>query len=711
MPKHSSDEDDAFSANVLPHDRLSVPYPADVIRLLVASYPDGLVCRDKNGYTPLLLAMVENESLPDVEIVDLLLGKRTPTHDDLPEWAEDMPLHRLSDARYMNPAMLPFAKTRQLPLHIAAEELLADPAIMESIRDSYPGAIGVQDSLGRTPLHISLGSYRKIPVDPRVLSLLYSDQVAQVRDDRGRLPLDVLLDSASTLPPKEPRAWAAGGSYEESTIYQRFVDASIIGSAKPHTMREKRAFLHRLRNLPPWLRKRACSSSFVQELILEDLANPWKFAFFIFEGLLVLALITVFRLQINGFVNTSRSSTYLATWYTYAVYTSAFLRIAFQATLWAVTASIRQFHHLCLFNIWRWIDFWAMFLTVVTSVLLYGNTPDGRLLSLSTVTTGLLWLSFLGYLSTWWYGVSLFLGGLYKVSMNFTIGCAILAKFSHFVGKISCYLAWPAILFGSLITMFAQMLYTQLQINCSAAIHNAPVCSVRDSYRVIYMLVRGDPLVDPVGFDHMSNDAIVIITFFLLLLFLFFLAFVVMILLAATRLDFADIALGSFWEPNLAFVVTLSDLGLRPRRRGVLACWDVIETRMEETWHFLLGSVVGTRGKHWYAKAPSATTNPFFARVFFCLVACVAMPLWIVAGAFTLGIMWPPQVRRAIVKPMICRSCWRNPGDPTNSTVHEVARLRDEIARLKIMSYERSGDVEKELRDLKAILCAAMKED
>jgi hypothetical protein len=98
------------------------------------------------------------------------------------------------------------------------------------------------------------------------------------------------------------------------------------------------------------------------------------------------------------------------------VYGVATLRLLFFVGCHGIiTVYLGQFQYLFLFNTSRWIDMIAMIMTVATSVLLYGSTEYGRLMTLGTVTTGFLWLSLWGYLVTFSYGVSIFLGGLFKV--------------------------------------------------------------------------------------------------------------------------------------------------------------------------------------------------------------------------------------------------------------------------------------------------------
>jgi ankyrin repeat protein len=402
--------------------RASVPNVIAVLRLFAAAYPEGLVLRDARGLTPLLAALLVRDSLPNVEIVEILLGKRSPGYESPPEWAQDMPLHKIAGAKYMNPAMVPVLESNQLPLHVASEEMLANYFLIESIYESYPGAIQIQDSVGKTPLHLALSNYRRIPVDPRVISLLLTDRVAQTFDDDGNLPFDLLIENAKSLPSTQPRAWSfdesSGGrklTADASSVYERFFSVSILGQGRPNDSAEAKLFLNRLRSLPIWLRRQACTASFVQELLIEELSSPWKCAYVLFDGFVLGCLICVFRIQIQEYVDSVESGEILSSWYI-SVYATAASRLICQAILWSFSASLAEFQQAVLLNGWCWIDGGAMVLSIVTSVLMYGTYDVDVLLTLGTASTGLLWLTLIGYFARWWYGMAVLTGALSKVS-------------------------------------------------------------------------------------------------------------------------------------------------------------------------------------------------------------------------------------------------------------------------------------------------------
>ena len=401
--KTSDDEEDEEMTPSL-HERRSVTETIHMLRVMANAWPESLGMRDERGATPLLQAMQLRDSFPSVELVQVLLGPPEVG----PDWAQDLPTES------SHPARIPNMETGQLPLHIAAEEAATDVALIRTLVDCFPAAVHVQDGHGRTPLHLAFHNYRRVSPDPRVLELLFSERVALTVDDYGQRPLDRLLEHAHILPRDKPRNANAGGA----SIYQKLLNASILGSTHPVTPAQVDDFLRSLRSFPPWLRAEACATIVVQDMLTSKVASPWKSASILLDGLALFVLIIVFRLQMKEFMDQLYDDRTLSSWYTYLVYATAIVRFFARLVFGFLSTSIGEFRHLCLCNIWYWIDIWAMFMSIVTSIVLYGSTSDERLLNLGTATTILLWLSLVGYLSSWCYSMAIFTGGFLKVSLS-----------------------------------------------------------------------------------------------------------------------------------------------------------------------------------------------------------------------------------------------------------------------------------------------------
>jgi ankyrin repeat protein len=653
------------------------PIPASMsglLRVLIAAYPEALVTRDGHGRTPLLHALLHTDALPSIDVVELLLGMRTPGYQGVPTWAEDLPMRQ--GERYSNPAMVPTLDSNQLALHIVAEECLDNYDLVSRVYDAYPGARLVQDARGRTPLHVALGNYRKIAVEERLLELLFVDSIARCPDDDGKIPLDLVLQQQHRL-----EAPCHG-----SKIYQDFFHASIDG---PKNARQSRELLRRLRQLPPVLRKQACAAGFVQELLVEELASPILMFVILLNGCVLAALITIFRLELDEFARMQVSSTVLsnndptvsssiiADWYSTAIFVLAGYHLASQVVYWIAAAYMSELYHLCLSSFWRWVDVAGAILPIATAFIISANAAEGDLIiQLGTATTGLLWLSVLGYLVHWWHGMAVFMGGATKL-----------------VGL----LVWPALATGILVVAFAQMFLTLPQLECIDG--NATICSIHEAYYMVYELLLGQPVMD----ESLSSGMIALVGVFTALLIWLMISVLCTTVAEATKLDRHQIALECYWEPRLALILSLVLGEPKPKIEEPPTCMERYCSALEIQWHVLTAAIQGTNGSkevHWYA----CCLQPR-AIIPLRILAVLVIPLWLILGFVTFGLLWPPQVRRWV-------SATRTPtkGEKEENSTEKLSGVKNEILQLKRMSYEQTNCVQREIEELKQLLMRAMQE-
>lgn len=254
------------------------------------------------------------------------------------------------------------------------------------------------------------------------------------------------------------------------------------------------------------------------------------------------------------------------------------------------------------------------------------------------------------------------------------------------------------------------MFYTLLSIDCTDAIAVTTVCSVRDTYRVVYLLLRGESLVSVDGTEEMSPEAIILVALFLFCFALLLLALFVTILIAALQFDFEEIALGSYWEPKLSFILAMNELSCRrPSAHDEPSCGQRLMAKLELAWDLMILSLVGgesNQGKHWYA---SSSRSRCLAWPLWMLSIFV-VPIWFVLGCATLGLLWPPQLRRIIFRPVTSAARVKG-AKAAEESASQIARMRNEIMQLKAMSYDRSSDVHGEIHDLKELLLMALKEE
>jgi hypothetical protein len=277
-------------------------------------------------------------------------------------------------------------------------------------------------------------------------------------------------------------------------------------------------------------------------------------------------------------------------------------------------------------------------------------------------------------------------------------------------------LAWPVVVSCVLLVGFAEMFYTLGQMNCSASSVEIPsLCNLREAYQMIYVLFLGES-VNIGRNEPLSPGTAFLVGLFTALLGLLLLSFLVVAVVVASRCDGETFALDAYWEPKLAFVLSsqdtraIGDDKIQKDKIQPPSFIDSLVGRLEELWGISICLVSGRDSdRYWYARSSSQPRNCCLTLLTFILI-----PLWLAAGLFTLGFLWPPQVRRFIFEPRrgLFDGRQTKPGNETREYfVSQVSNVRNELTKLKAMSYEQGKDVHQELQELKALLIATMKED
>jgi ankyrin repeat protein len=630
------------------HPRLLPGSTLDLCRVLIHAYPQALITRDACGRTPLLTAMLQSDSLPSEEVVETLLGLRTPQPLDI------------------SPAKFAADDTHQLPLHVAAEEMTSNYELLATICEAYPEGIEKQDLRGRTPLNLALANFRGTPVDEALLELLTNRKVAKIRDFDGNRPLDWILENPNCLVQRN-----------DSLVFQQFLDDSI---GPPKNSRDSDDLVRHLQLLPPWLRRQACAAKYVQTTLLERLTMPLNtFGVLLWGGILV-ALLIMLRLLLE-----EQKLGHVVTVYILASYLLA------QQALRCMAAAFRgESYRLCLSNPWTYIHCASGALSILVAHTIdseagafevtlgsYDFSQQEALIdSFGAFATTALWLSLIGFLVEWWCGMAIAFGSAVRVLQT---------------------LFWPIITAGMVIVATSQVLYT-LE-DCSD-----DICPLSDTYTTLYWTILGEPVLTED--ETLSHDAMVLLLIFSLLAIWWLLSVLVLAVSEAQSLDRRQIALQWYWEPKVTMVWTRS---VKPSLSDPPSCSQRYCDQMEELWHVLTVSIKGDNYKrrelHWY----SCCFRPSL-RLFTPLLALVVIPIWLLLGAATLGLLWPPQVRRWLFATTML-------SDPKSTPVEDrltgskLSQLKGEWHKFQETSMERNGQLQNDISQIKDILIRAMLED
>ena len=402
----------------------------EILRVLIATNPAALIATDSNGRTPLLVALCCQDTIPDLDMIKVLLGRNVLGFESPPFWTEKVELHKAQDGRFTNPAMIITNDTHQTPLHIAAEQMTSDIAAMTAIYEAYPGAVHAQDIRGRTPLHLALDNFQSLALDPKAFALLLTERVAQTKDDDGMTPFDHFVQKLDRLPLVQHDSHAYCNS--SADVYKQFFqDSFVTTSSSPGD--DSDSLFKRLRKLPRWLRRCALSATFVKEKIHERTIQAPQVALILLKGIVLGAFLTLFRVQMDRFSDARIMPMYSVGIYSLAVFIFLY-QLLYCHTSRNGSLSIPE----CLLSLMFWIDVAGVSFAVAATTFMNSDNVD-IVVTLGTAATGLLWMSVIGFIGRSWYGMAVFVG----VATN--------------LGKT---LLWPLISGTILVVAFAQMLLT-----------------------------------------------------------------------------------------------------------------------------------------------------------------------------------------------------------------------------------------------------------
>ncbi|KAG7348196.1 ankyrin repeat domain protein [Nitzschia inconspicua] len=627
----------------------------DLMRVIVAAYPRALLATDAHGNTPLMTAMLQSYSLPSDEVVEILLGLRTPG---------------FGVCGGEHPAMIPSGETGQLPLHVAAEELLSNYSLVSTICEAYPDARSVQDFRGRTPLHLAIQNYRSVPLDEATMDLLYIDSIAKVRDDDGKTPFDLLVENPKCVKePFEPFL----GTIQSSKVFQTFLDASMD---RPRNGTEAQLFLQRFQNLPPWLRRQACAAVAVQDTLLKEMASPFNTFRILGSGLVLVVLLALLRRLLHVKEGLEVLVYYLATYH-----------LVIQLIHWVKTIFMGECWRLCLSNIWRWIDLATGILAILCSHSLGSETgevedKEDYLSNLGAAATAACWLSLLGYLIDWSHGVAVFAGSATRV-----------------LSVLVC----PLFVAAMGIVATSQIIFTL--DDCT----EGGICSLPAAYDLVYQMMLGEPALTSDSQFSLSMTVIVVIFTVLWIWWIF--SAVAMTITEAKYFDRKQIAIVWFWEPKV--VLTALTFG---GRSGKLSNGPGLAERwcntMEVAWDVLCSALYMEDSSKSWDMCCFRSQLFRFATGF---LALFLVPIWLAMGLATLGLLWPPQVRRWVFTPSQTSTDF-NGRHNANASEDELSRaklsqLRADLVEMKAITYDQNYQIQKDLVFLKDVIFRAVMEE
>lgn len=198
----------------------------------------------------------------------------------------------------------------------------------------------------------------------------------------------------------------------------------------------------------------------------------------------------------------------------------------------------------------------------------------------------------------------------------------------------------------------------------------------------------------------LDDSGTVVLVILLAVITLYLLMGILSVFMQESMLDFVtETAYLEYWSNRLAYMHemrswTKCSCCFCPSCRGLVKY-------LNKSWNFLINSLKKDIHRPYYDD--KLNTHRGFLWFLVRIFALLAIPLFIVSGLLTAGILWPPQVRRYILRSFDCYY-YRGSRTYPKSWGKEASALRIDLNRLETSSAEQKSILKNELTAMKDIL-------
>lgn len=629
--------------------KLSNP-PADIVQALLEAASETVTWADSHGWLPLHHACANGASGEVLQILTEAYpeGKtkqdsqnRTPLHFYLTQRADNS-MSMATNMQFLSnsgAAELPDVGG-MLPMHYACAYGV-NPAVLAVLKDAYPDSLIAKENKGRTPMHLAMVNAHR-DASPGVISFLLENagsELVNLRDHDGYLPLHLLALGLKGFRADEPE--------------QR---NNVADCLKMYLAAEPKAsadFLTALQDLPDWLQDVAVVSPHVRNILNKKIVQRFPTAVLMMDGYFLLLIIIFFEIATKEHIDarfTNGQPDALAPLVILFIGGTYFLlrELVQIISLWSLGSVSSWFY-----DATNWLDMAVIVLVYYYSILMT-NTSWGvskeSFRSGVAFTKGVLWCAVIYFLKSTLVDFAVFVGGVFYVLQR-------LAAFLMAVGVI--------------LLAFAQMffiVYTETEIcdppdpsDTKSEPCDFPHCTFGSSFLKVYTMMMGE-IGDETRYETNLVAQILYVAY----------AFLVVILLSNVLIAIVtdsyeiiqnDRAAIVFWSNRLDFVAEMDAISYGFRQRLRVMAGDRTPTHLQESPHGAAEGVTTKPAKNIFFNAWKSIVQLFdqnlyddialspqnieFWCYFFFQGAAVlfVIPLWIIAGLVTAGILWPPQIR------------------------------------------------------------------
>ena len=531
------------------------------------------------------------------------------------------------------------------------------------------------------------------------LLLSQNPAVANAIDLEGNLPIHLLATRAQAIKDDEK---------EKCTNCQECF--SLYLNSNPRATAD---LLTALQSLPEWLRDYAVLSPVVQKILNVKIAQKFPTAVTLLDFVFYVLVIAFFQVSVIASLEDRNSEDGTV------VMNKGLLVPLYIAVFYFSVREIVQALSLAslgLFNTYvsdpsNGLDIIYILLVLFwTIVMNTGGLPTAAFQTGAALSMAIFWVMILSFLQSILVGFAVFVGGVIYVVKRlaaFLLALAvILIAFSQmfytlfrqtehceFGENADYYTEFPVRSMDCGTNDATNELECTTGVDCEP-VNTDPFCNFRTSFFKVFTMLLGE--VDEVYF---RNDSLAT---FLYALFMFAVVIVLANVLIAIVTDSYGVIQNEraalvFWSNRLDFVAEMDVISNNFSRKGGGGGSVEEDSTMGELWKKFMYLFDDDIDEH-----EETLMNMMIYIVLRVFTACVIIPLWIIIGFISFGMLWPPQIREKLLTSQMTSRTEKESAERTR--LDQVSRLKEDVTSFQ---EEVRVDMEKGRDDLyivKAVL-------
>ena len=607
------------------------------------------------------------------------------------------------------------------------------------LTEAYPAGVASKDRFGRVPLHYSLSNAGK-PNAPEAVRLLLASEPSLVNTPgiaRVFSGSDAVRKYAGTA--KEHYSnYYEGRSSTKSSRHQRFSFEGKGGNAanvtkevfsreaveeclkrfleaKPNPTAD---FFTALQSLPEALREKAVLMRVVQELLNKKIGQRFPTVLLLLDLYLQVIVMVSYTLAIRNsitwrFMDDDASGMPLEN-RTQQMFCLFGLYLALTYFLFRETVQIIGLVSLKASWIWiyepgNWLN--VTYIAVIGTWTIFATTGKGDndvFRNGAALSFAILWLKFLSYLRKILIDFSVFSGGVFHVMkrlfaflMCLTIILIAFSRmfFALFYETDYCKETSPQSgdfgEYSFLSAMSAPLDDEEFTKNliCEANDTKIPWCNPWNSFLAVYTMLLGE--VDETVFGD-NTTALVLFVVFMLLVVILLANVLIAIVTDSYKVIRDKRAAIVFWTNRLDFIAQMDAIANGPWKARLRSLVRLPSTNddadkddgnrsflFEDTFGEDIWNDICELFEHESLVEDGMFSLDFVLCTLLRLVALVLVPLWILVGALSVGLLWPPQIRERLFVGSITNSYGSKSEQEETLRKTQIENLKAEIAQLK----------------------------